>query len=722
MPELLAGGRYTVMRRLAQGGMGEVLLADYPGDATIGLTKGLLVVKRVLTEHPNRGHQAAMLREEGRVALRLLHENLVETFFVDEHEGDPLLVMEFMSGRAMSQVLGQAKKRKEHVPVEVALAILRASACGLHFAHTLTDGSRAARPLGLIHRDVSPANIFVTFDGRAKVIDFGVAKADDSEIRTSTGILKGKLGYMSPEHALGEKLTPAADLWSLGVCFWETLCAERLFSMSSPSATLQAISERPIPSPLTHRPDLPRHVVELCMWLLERRVEKRLGSGASLVKAIDSLPEASTLRRIDLGGWLSGRFPEEAEQGKSEAARCARLRRRTPVPIGLVEGRAAQAPTEGETPTLVVSASVAQAARDLIDEEDAATVRLRVPVIPAGSGGAPAARDHLSSPTRDDVDAAADAADADAADDEANAPTQRVGVRPGLLADADSDPSVGPSGSALGDAVSATVKMPRAEGPDEANVGAGLGFGDDPLGPLGGPLEPMSITGTPARPITNPGLKTKTAGQSQSQTLSKTVTQPLVDRSSSWIAVAFLTFGALALAMGIAFSFLAPRPAARMVSAFEDPTGTFDILVAPDDVAAVAAATGATANAANARTIDISTTARLKSGGAVREVPPEALAEKLASSGVAVRASLPASARGRLAMLLPVTIAGLGVLSLAIAVPALLVVVRRGRLAAQVLLVLTGAAAIAFVIENGALSWPGLRAWRGDPPRLEMGR
>lgn len=632
MGEVLAGGRYTVVRRLAQGGMGEVLLADYPGDATLGLTKGLLVVKRVLSEHPNRAHQTAMLKEEGRVALRLLHDNLVETFFVDEHEGDPLLVMEFMSGRAMSQVLGQAKKRKEHVPVDVALSILRASACGLHFAHTLTDGSAAARPLGLIHRDVSPANIFVTFDGRAKVIDFGVAKADDSEIRTSTGILKGKLGYMSPEHALGETLTPAADLWSLGVCFWETLCAERLFSMTSPSATLQAISEKPIPTPHHHRKELPPHVVELCMWLLERDVDKRIASGAALVKAIDALPEAASLRTVDLGGWLSGRFPEEAEQGKSEAARCARMRRRTSVPMGLVEGQAAHGPTDDEAPTFVVSAAAAQKALGLVADagDDAATVRLKIP-----AGG-----------VAELVEAAAP-------------PITRVPHRAGLFADPGSD-------DASVSAVATVEGLPQ--------------------------LAPAPIASS-SRPITS------------SKTLRPPAAVPL-DRGSSWIAVALLTFGALAVAMGITFSFLAPRPTPRVVAAYEDTSGSFDIVVAPRDAPP------------GARSIDV-VTAKLKVAGALRDVPADELNAKLATSGVGARAALPASARGTLAALLPVLIAGLGIFALALALPSVLIPQRGTRFAVQALLLLASAAAIAFVLERGALSWPGMQTWR-SAPKLEM--
>jgi serine/threonine-protein kinase len=169
--------------------MGEVLLSEFVGDND--LTPGLVVVKRILpgpAGEPPAESQIRMLREEGRLGARLLHDNIIETLRIEEDVAAPLLVIELLAGRSLAQVLGQAKKRKESVPIDVALAILRGASCGLNFAHTLRgpDGSS----LGLVHRDVSPANIFVTFDGRVKVIDFGVAKSADSEIRTATGILK----------------------------------------------------------------------------------------------------------------------------------------------------------------------------------------------------------------------------------------------------------------------------------------------------------------------------------------------------------------------------------------------------------------------------------------------------------------------------------------------------------------------------------------------------
>lgn len=660
MSERLAGGRFTVVRRLAQGGMGEVLLVEFAGDNALRLSAGLLVVKRVLPDHPNRAHQATMLREEGRVSLRLLHENLVETFFVDEHDGDPLIVMEFLSGRAMSQVLGQAKKRREHVPVDVALALMRAAACGLHFAHTLQD---RGRPLGLIHRDVSPANLFVTFDGRVKVIDFGVAKADDSEIRTSTGILKGKLGYMSPEHALGENLTPAADMWSLGVLFWETLCAERLFASPSPSQTLAAISERPIPLPTTLRPEIAPHVVELCMKLLERDLERRVPTGAQLVQLIDRLPEAAALPRVDLGGWLSGRFPEEAGLGKNEAAHCARMQRRVPVPIGLAEGSAHAGPSEDEAPTLVIGAQAMLQAIDRLRIEDAATNR------PSGGAGI----DSGELPTRPLSVGRAGAA--------------FVGR---LLAD--------PAESSQPHAASEHMDMSATTVLPSEVISAAL----RPLNPPSGGSD-----GVAQGPVgTSVGMPSGFSGQQQLST----ATMPVVDRGTSWVAVAGLTFGLLAIAMGIGFAFAAPRIEPVDVYAYQAPAG-HEVLVALPEHAPDPKAV---------RRVSLSEpTLRFPSDLAPRSYAPAELERLLRDAGVWSRAALPPTTRAQIAVLLPVLIAALGLLALAFSLPGLLLAGAGARNVVRTLLLAVAAGGIWFAVDGGALSWPGLRAW-AEQPRLEL--
>jgi Protein kinase domain len=653
LPEVLAGGRYRLVRSLAKGGMGEVLLAEFPGDTTLAITPGYVVLKRVLPDAHNRPHQVRMLREEGRISLRLLHENLVESFFVDEHEGDPILVMEFLAGRSVAQLLGLAKKNKDMLPIDATLALMRASACGLHFAHTLTD---RGKPLGLIHRDVSPANVFITFDGRTKVIDFGVAKADDSEIRTSTGVLKGKLGYMSPEHASGDiKLTPAADLWSLGVLMWESLCAERLFASQSPSETLRAIAEKPVPPPTVLRKDIPPGVVSICMGLLERDVDRRIATGQELVHAIDALPDAAALARVDLGAFLATRFPDDVQAGREDAKKCARMRRRTPIPMGLVEGTAAAIPHEGETPTIVLKAEDARAALAQARAASADTQKL--------------------SPVQITEDAS-----------DENAPTRRVLARGGgLLAEPDSAPSdeaVAEQGTAQG--------AEHAEDSIEVDLSTRTQRIAE-LPPLGRPIEVG-------------------AGERRVRTASRTMPDTRkLRRTTSLVSVALLTFGLLAVVMGLMFSTIAPpRSTATVVFHYADPARGPSFVGQAQDVPADLVATP----------VDVSRPA-WPGSAAMSSEEIERLRERLATSGVLERASLPATLRAQVASLLPLLMAGLGLLALALAMPGFLLSPGAVRVAVRAALGLAVLGLLGFLIERGALTWPGRVAW-DDVPRASL--
>src|SRR5262249_44145759 len=145
------------------------------------------------------------------------------------------------------------------------------------------------------------------------------------------------------------------------VVMWESLCSERLFASPAPSETLRAISEKPIPPPTLLRKDCPPRVAALTMSLLDRDPDRRIGTGRDLVSAIDSLEESRSLPQVDLGGFPSGRSPDEAAAGELESKKCAHMRRKTPVPIGLVQGTASHVPAEGETPTIVMKTSDALA-------------------------------------------------------------------------------------------------------------------------------------------------------------------------------------------------------------------------------------------------------------------------------------------------------------------------------------------------------------------------
>ncbi len=312
---------YSICRRLAAGGMGEVLLALRQEDSD-DMTKGFVVIKRMLDEHRDNPAIQAMLYEEGRVALRMRHRNLVETFKVDAIDDQPVIVMEYLAGKSMAQILGFAKRRGLKIPLDIVLKVIHQAACGLHFAHALEDDEGKA--LGLIHRDVSPANILLAYDGRVKVIDFGVAKARDSQIKTLSGVLKGKVGYMSPEQAKEKKLDARSDLWSLGVVLWESLVAKRLYSKRNPIETIQAITTEDAGLPSSQRPDVTAAIDALTLDLLTIDRDERIQSGRELVMRIENI-EDIPWRDADIQSFLSELFPEDSEKGVQEMKGAARV-------------------------------------------------------------------------------------------------------------------------------------------------------------------------------------------------------------------------------------------------------------------------------------------------------------------------------------------------------------------------------------------------------------
>ncbi|MBN2361912.1 MAG: serine/threonine protein kinase [Deltaproteobacteria bacterium] len=270
-------GPYRVLRPLALGGMGETLLAENAQGERI-------VIKRLLPHLAGDVEAERCFREERRIASRLDHPNIVKFVEASEHAGQPLLIVEYVDGCSARDLLAHARQNNDPIAVADACAVVEAAARGLHCAHCLAD--EQGNPLGLIHRDVSPANILIGVDGEVKVIDFGVAKAWDAEGRTATGVVKGKIGYMSPEHALCEPLDARADVFALGIVLWELLVGDRLFISDSPMATAYQVLEAPIPKPSSRRPEIPARVDAICMNALERDRSRRVESAGALERSL----------------------------------------------------------------------------------------------------------------------------------------------------------------------------------------------------------------------------------------------------------------------------------------------------------------------------------------------------------------------------------------------------------------------------------------------------
>ncbi len=275
-------GRYEVLDRLAMGGMAEVLLATH--GEILGF-RTLVVLKKVLPHLAQNPQFIAMFLDEARIAAMLDHPNVARIIEVGKSGHEYFLAMELVQGKSLLGLQRRAIELDEPIDPKIAALIIAQTAAGLHHAHRLGDAT--GRPMGLVHRDVSPHNILVSFEGSVKVIDFGIARALGRLGATSGGGLKGKIGYMSPEQARGEDVDHRTDIWALGVVLWETICGCRLFSGDTEFATMRKLLEGPIPRPSSLVPNLSGTLDDIVMRALSREPAGRFQSAEEMSGALE---------------------------------------------------------------------------------------------------------------------------------------------------------------------------------------------------------------------------------------------------------------------------------------------------------------------------------------------------------------------------------------------------------------------------------------------------
>ncbi len=279
-------GRYSLRYRVAQGGMASVYLARLTSQTSSGDFGKWVAVKTI---HPHIATQprfVTMFFDEARLAARLDHPNLCAVFDCGEEDGTYYLAMEYLHGETLGVLARHVWSSGAPMPPELAARAVADAARGLHAAHTLRlpDGSPAA----VVHRDVSPENLFVTYTGTTKVVDFGVARSNQQADHTHTGELKGKVAYMSPEQIRELGVDCRTDVWALGVVLWEVTVGKRLFRRESDAETLFAVLRDPIPRPSSLRRDYPAGLEEVVMWALTRDPAQRCPSAQALARALDT--------------------------------------------------------------------------------------------------------------------------------------------------------------------------------------------------------------------------------------------------------------------------------------------------------------------------------------------------------------------------------------------------------------------------------------------------
>jgi serine/threonine protein kinase len=265
-------GRYELLTMLARGGMAEVYLARMKG---VGGFAKLLVIKRILPHLNDDPEFRAMFVNEGRVAARLNHPNICQVFELGEEQGEVFLAMEYLDGLPWADLVAHLP-RGRGVELRVTATVLAQICEGLRFAHEHTDVD--GTPMPIVHRDVSPQNLFITTEGMCKLLDFGVSKVLTEGTRTRTGMLKGKLPYMAPEQIRGEPIDARADVFSIGVVLWEALTGGRLFQRDSDYQIWKAITEEDIPRVTSRVDGLPPQIDGVLARALERDVQRRYPS------------------------------------------------------------------------------------------------------------------------------------------------------------------------------------------------------------------------------------------------------------------------------------------------------------------------------------------------------------------------------------------------------------------------------------------------------------
>ncbi len=306
-------GKYTLLNRIAVGGMAEVFLARQEGLEGFEKT---ICIKRIRPHLSSQPNFVQMFLNEAKLAAQLNHPNIVQIYDLGRVNDSYFIAMEYISGRDMSRIIPKAEKAGIPFPMIYALRIASNVCEGLYFAHT--KGDAYGNPLNIVHRDITPENILVSFSGTVKIVDFGIAKANTQLEQTRAGEIKGKLSYMSPEQCMGHQLDARSDIFSFGSVIYEWVTGYKLFTGENEMAILKSIIDGKIYPPSYFKEDVPEAVERILMKALDKDKTKRYQSAWEMQFDIDTYLASSefTPSNIHLSNFLKQIFGDEIEREK----------------------------------------------------------------------------------------------------------------------------------------------------------------------------------------------------------------------------------------------------------------------------------------------------------------------------------------------------------------------------------------------------------------------
>ncbi len=307
-------GRYTLVELIAIGGMAEIWLARMEG--LEGFEK-LVVIKKIKPHLAKQPSFVKMFLNEAKLAAQLNHPHICQIFDLGKFGDSYFIAMEYIFGRDLSEIMPAVEAKIKTFPLEYAVKIIAQVCEGLYYAHGKTDA--LGNPLNIVHRDISPQNIFVSFDGNTKILDFGIAKAANQYDQTQQGTLKGKVAYMSPEQILGHPFDARSDIFSLGIVFYELITGYKLFTGDNELTVLKSIVDGNVHPPSYFNKDIPPELERIVLKALEKNPEDRYQNAWEMQRDLDALLYSFDFNpsNLHLANFLKQLFSEEIKREKN---------------------------------------------------------------------------------------------------------------------------------------------------------------------------------------------------------------------------------------------------------------------------------------------------------------------------------------------------------------------------------------------------------------------